>query len=79
LQRDPDLEYTALKQLTEAEQKLRDSGIRLWLAGLNPEPLQLIQRSELGRTLGRERMHFTLELALRAFEKEAGSTDQSSR
>ena len=63
----PDLEYTALKMLTEAEQRLRQSGISLWLAGLNPEPLQLIQKSELGKTLGRPQMHFNLEQAVRCF------------
>ena len=45
----------------------RQSGISLWLAGLNPEPLQLVQRSELGRTLGRPRMHFNLERAVESF------------
>ena len=49
----PDLEYTALKRLTEAERKLQQAGISLWLAGLNPEPLQLIQKTALGKTLGR--------------------------
>jgi len=63
----PDLEYTALKMLNEAEKKMQQSGISLWLAGLNPEPLQLIQKSELGRRLGRARMHFNIEQALRSF------------
>ncbi len=31
-----DLEYTALKSLTEIEQKLRQRGVPLWLVGLNP-------------------------------------------
>ncbi len=44
----PDFEYTALKMLTEAEAKLREAGIELWLAALNPEPLQLIQKTPLG-------------------------------
>ena len=63
----PDLEYTALKMLTAAEKKMRQSGIALWLAGLNPEPLRLIQRSELGETLGRARMYFNLERAVDSF------------
>ena len=68
----PDFEYTALKMLTEAERKLRQSGISLWLAALNPEPLQLIQKSELGKTLGRERMYFNLEQAVRRFQEQSG-------
>ena len=66
----PDLEYTALKMLNEAEKKMQQLGISLWLAGLNPEPLQLIQKSELGRRLGRARMHFNIEQALRSFLSE---------
>jgi anti-anti-sigma regulatory factor len=63
----PDFEYTALKMLAEAEKKLQQSGVALWLAGLNPEPLQLIQKSALGRTLGRARMYFNLEQAVRSY------------
>jgi len=57
----PDLEYTALKMLTEAEGKLREAGIELWLAALNPEPLQLIKKTSLGVALGRERMVYSLK------------------
>jgi sulfate permease, SulP family len=60
----PDLEYTALKMLIEAEKRERESGVAIWLVGLNPEVLSVIQRSSLGKTLGRERMHFNLELAV---------------
>jgi hypothetical protein len=51
--------------LTEGEKKLRDQGISLWLAGLTPNVLEMVQRSTLGETLGRERMHFDLEEAVR--------------
>jgi SulP family sulfate permease len=60
----PDLEYTALKMLIEAEERERKRGVSLWLVGLNPEVLSVIQRSSLGKVLGRERMHFNLELAV---------------
>jgi high affinity sulfate transporter 1 len=70
----PDFEYTALKMLTDAEARLRKSGILLWLAALNPEPLAIIQKSSLGQTLGRPRMHFNLEAAVRAYQ-ERGATD----
>jgi MFS superfamily sulfate permease-like transporter len=65
-----DLEYTALKRLAEAEHKLQQSGISLWLAGLNPEPLQLVQKSTLGDTLGRSRMYFNLEQAVFSYRKQ---------
>jgi len=60
----PDLEYTALKMLTEAEKRQREHGVSLWLVGLNPEVLAMVQRSSLGEILGRERMHFNLEVAV---------------
>ncbi len=60
----PDLEYTALKMLIEAEKRQRARGVSLWLVGLNPEVLAMVQRSSLGEVLGRERMHFNLEVAV---------------
>jgi anti-anti-sigma regulatory factor len=70
----PDIEYTALKKFAEIEERLRESGIMLWLAALNPEPLRTIQQSSLGETLGRERMFFTLEQAVEAYV--AGTKDE---
>ncbi len=60
----PDLEYTALKALSEGEKRQREHGGSTWLVGLNPGVLQMVQRSSLGQELGRERMHFSLELAV---------------
>ena len=60
----PDLEYTALKMLTEGEKRQRERGVALWLVGLNPHVLAMVQRSSLGKALGREQMHFNLELAV---------------
>jgi len=75
----PHLEYTALKMLTEAEEQERAHGVELWLVNLNPEVLQMVQRSALGRILGRERMHFDHEVCLAKYlvrlEKEATRMD----
>jgi SulP family sulfate permease len=60
----PDLEYTALKALIEGEKRQREHGVSTWLVGLNPGVLQMVQRSSLGQDLGRERMQFSLELAV---------------
>ncbi len=60
----PDLEYTALKMLIEGERRLRALGVSLWLVGLNPDVLAMVQRSPLGEVLGRDRMHFNLEVAV---------------
>ena len=58
-----DLEYTALKMLTEAEKRSRERDVELWLVDLNPAVLAMVQRSPLGQVLGRERMFFNLEKA----------------
>ncbi|WP_218512019.1 SulP family inorganic anion transporter [Variovorax sp. dw_308] len=64
-----DLEYTALKMLIEAEKRLSDSGTALWLTRLNPGVLEMVQRSPLGQTLGRERMILNTEQAVARFVK----------
>ena len=60
----PDLEYTALKALSEGERRTRNQGVATWLVGLNPGVLQMVQRSPLGTALGHEKMQFSLELAV---------------
>jgi SulP family sulfate permease len=65
----PDFEYTALQALIEAEERLRESGVELWLTTLNPEALNVVKRSSLGEALGPERMFFNLRDAVTAFEK----------
>jgi MFS superfamily sulfate permease-like transporter len=62
-----DLEYTALKMLTEAEKKYREDGIAVWLVGLSPEVSAVVEKAPLGKTLGRERMFLNLEEALAAW------------
>jgi MFS superfamily sulfate permease-like transporter len=64
----PDLEYTALKMLIEGEERSRELGKSLWLVGLNPEVLEVVRRSSLGETLGKERMFFNLETAVERYE-----------
>ncbi len=60
----PDLEYSALKALGEGEKRQRDRGVLLWLVGLNPGVLRMVQKSPLGEVLGRGEMHFNLETAV---------------
>lgn len=67
-------EYTALTALAEGEERVGQEGMELWLAELSPEALPQVQRSELGRVLGRERMHFTVALAVEAFKARGGFT-----
>jgi sulfate permease, SulP family len=69
----PDLEYTALKMLAEAEEKLREEGVTLWLAALAPEALRIVQASALGERLGRERMFFTVAQAVERYRAQQGA------
>ena len=64
-----DLEYTALKMLGEAEVKLRAAGTELWLAGLNPGVFATLERADIGRAIGRERMFLNLEAAVQKFQQ----------
>ena len=71
-----DIEYTALKMLTEADERLRRDGITLWLAALNPNVFAAVSRSKLGETLGRERMFFNLQAAVERYQSKP-STERS--
>lgn len=71
-----DLEYTALKMLTEGEERLRHDGVELWLAGCNPEVLAVLRNSRLGERLGRERMFFNVGGAVQHYE-ERRRTDEA--
>ena len=64
-----DIEYTALKMLGEAEDKLQREGITLWLAALNPDVLTTVLRSRIGQILGRDRMFFNVEAAVERYEQ----------
>ena len=65
----PGLEFTALKMLEEAERNLRAQGVALWLAGLNPEALELVKRVPLAERLGRRAMHFNVDDAVAAYQQ----------
>ena len=69
----PDLEYTALRALSTSEKRYRDRGVLLWLVGLNPGVLRMVQKSVFGEILGREAMHFNLELAVKKYLDMSGT------
>jgi len=62
-----DLEYSALKMLTEAEKRRRESGVALWLVEMSSQVLATVQRAPLGKTLGREGMVHSLEIAVERY------------
>jgi sulfate permease, SulP family len=59
-----DLEYTALKMFTNGEKRYREQGVIHWVVGMNSAVLGVVQRSKLGEVLGRDTMHFNLEIAV---------------
>jgi SulP family sulfate permease len=59
-----DMEYTAIKMFAQVAKKQSQSGIQLWLVGMNSGVLAVIQRSPLGQMLRQEAMHFNLEIAV---------------
>jgi len=64
----PDFEYTALRTLIRAEERMREGGISLWLSALNPQALEVVRRSPLGQALGPHRMFLNLADAVKAYE-----------
>ena len=59
-----DMEYTALKMFSQVAKRQSQDGVQLWLIGMNPGVLAVVQRSPLGQVLRREGMHFNLEIAV---------------
>ncbi|MNZ61975.1 putative sulfate transporter [compost metagenome] len=64
-----DLEYTALKMLTSAEQRMSEKGISLWLVGMSPSVWDMVIKAPLGHTLGEARMFLNLELAVEHYQR----------
>jgi SulP family sulfate permease len=68
MSRVPDIEYSALQALIEAEKRTTERGIVVWLAGLNPAVLEVVRRTDLEQRLGRERMLFNTRVAIERFQ-----------
>ena len=65
-----DMEYTALKMFAQVAKRQSQDGIQLWLIGMNPGVLAVVQRSPLGQMLRREGMHFNLEIAVGRYRRD---------
>lgn len=63
----PDIEYSALEAILEAESRSREHGVELWLIGLNQEVLGVVRRSGLASRLGKGRMFFSPQQAVERF------------
>jgi SulP family sulfate permease len=64
----PDIEYSALVMLAEADHRLRERGVALWLAGVSPDVLPVLVRSTLPVAADASRVFPDLHKALEAWE-----------
>src|SRR5208337_4133613 len=72
-----DMEYTAVKMFAQLAKRQSQHGVQLWLIGMTPRVLAIVQRSPLGQLLGREGMHFNLEIAVARY-LDLGATANAS-
>jgi high affinity sulfate transporter 1 len=62
-----DVEYSALRALSEGVSRMREDGIDVWLAGLSPDVLRNVRASGLASEIGEARMFRDAREALRRF------------
>jgi high affinity sulfate transporter 1 len=72
LSRVPDLEYSALQMLIEGDQRMRERGIELWVAALNPGVLEVARQSGLADQLGKERLLFNARQVIERYQANHG-------
>jgi MFS superfamily sulfate permease-like transporter len=68
MSRVPDIEYSALQALIEADKRAVDRGAAVWVCGLNPGVLEVVRRAGLAERLGRDRMLFNARAAIEKYQ-----------
>jgi anti-anti-sigma factor len=68
LSRVPDLEYSALQAMIEADKRASERGAVVWIAGLNPGVLEVVRNAGLEQRLGRDRMLFNARAAIARYQ-----------
>ena len=71
LSRVQDIEYSALKMLQEGDQRNREQGITLWLAGCNPGVPDVVRKSGLADQLGPEHLLVNSRAAIERWQSHA--------
>jgi sulfate permease, SulP family len=66
-----DIEYTALKMLAEADERLQRDGIALWMVGMTPDVLAVVKRSPIGERLRRDRLFVNLQAVVERYTQKA--------
>jgi len=67
LSRVSDVEYSALQAMMDAERRTNEHGAVVWLAGLNPDVLEVVRRAGFDRVLGRDRMLLNSRVAIERY------------
>jgi sulfate permease, SulP family len=73
-----DIEYSALQMLNDGERRVTDSGVEVWLAGLNPGVLATVRNSDLQTRLGRERMLFNARAAIERYQSRKAAVSNAA-
>ena len=69
-----DIEYTALQALIDGDRRLaQESGIEVWLAGLNPGVFEVVQRAGFAAHLGPQRLFVNTREAIAHFNAIGGA------
>ena len=63
----PTMEYSAIKQLREFDEKLQDAGITFWMAALTANAFHIHERTPLGQAMGQERLFLDLDAAVNTY------------
>lgn len=76
MSRVPDIEFSALQTIMEAEERATQRSAKVWVAALNPGALDTVRRSGLDQRLGPDRMLFNARAAIERYlrEKSEGSS-----
>ncbi|MCI4682072.1 SulP family inorganic anion transporter [Candidatus Rhodoblastus alkanivorans] len=74
MSRVPDIEFSALQTMIEADKRATERGAQFWLAGLNPAALEMARRSGFDQQLGRDRLLFNARVAIERFKTMSAET-----
>lgn len=72
MSRVPDIEFSALQMMIEHDRRARETGVEVWLAGLNPDALDVVRRSGFDAQLGRDRLLFNTRTAIERYKSVSG-------
>jgi len=78
MSRVPDIEYSALQMLIEGEKRRTESGVTIWLTGLNPSVLEVVRRSELNKQLGPDRLLLSVHEVIDHYQKMQAAESNSA-